>query len=542
MTRFTTPRTRGFALGLVALGAFRRADGQVGAPAPDPPPRGTPPRGTPPDGTPRARPALALEDVVRRALVENPDLRVSRLTVDAARGAALSAASVFDMQLQANAQSQHANNLLYTTKLTSVLATTQTYSVGVAKRLRAGGIVLTPQLNMVQSATPGVGQALSSASATLGVVVPLARDRGGVLSRVGEIAAGLEADATSWDARQTASSAVLQAVDAYWAYLAAQRRRDVSVASEARAASILEDTRALVKADERPPADLVQLRGNVATQAAARIAAEQAVVEAWQQLALLLALPPDVVANPPAPSTDFPAWSAGGSGDSVSVADAAGRALVPQALRARADVTAAGTRAEEAQRSAAALATAFRPQIDLSAQFGYSGLEPGQGFGHVVGPLYRNTSPLNATVLLSYHLPLANDDARGRALQADASFEQARVARREVTRRAAMGVVVAAEALRRARLSLGEYQRSTALAQETVTNERRKFQLGTSTVLDLIYAEDALTNAQLAEAGGRQQYAAAIVRLRYETGSLVVNDGPSAHVPLDALLRAPDLP
>ena len=532
MTRFTTPRTRGLALGLLALGAWRRAEGQVVATAHDPAPQ----------GSPSGRPALALEDAVRRALVDNPDLRSGRLTVDAARGAALSAASVFDMQVQASAQSQHANNLLYTTKLTSVLANTQTYSLGVEKRLRAGGVVLTPQLNMVQSATPGLGPALSSASATLGIVVPLARDRGGVLSRVGEITAGLEADATSWDARQTASTAVLQVVDAYWAYLAARRRRDVSVASEARAASILDDTRALVKADERPLADLVQLRGNVATQAAARIAADQAVVESWQQLALLLALPPDVVANPPTPSTDFPAWSAGDGGDSVSVAGAVSRALVPQALRARDDVTAASTRAEEAQRTALALASAFRPQIDLSTQLGYTGLEPGQGFGHVVGPLYRNTSPLNATVLLSYHLPLANDDARGRALQADASLDQARLAQREVTRRAAMGVVVAAEALRRARLGLAEFQRSTALAQQTVTNERRKFQLGTSTVLDLIYAEDALTNALLSEAGGRQQYATAIVRLRYETGTLVVDHGPSAHVPLDALMRAPALP
>jgi outer membrane protein TolC len=59
------------------------------------------------------------------------------------------------------------------------------------------------------------------------------------------------------------------------------------------------------------------------------------------------------------------------------------------------------------------------------------------------------------------------------------------------------------------------------LSRTTVENEERKFQLGMSTLFDVIQAEDQLTSALLSRISTQQRFAAARARLAFETGALV---------------------
>jgi outer membrane protein len=233
--------------------------------------------------------------------------------------------------------------------------------------------------------------------------------------------------------------------------------------------------------------------------------------------------PEDVMALPAA-ADSFP-HPAPFDPDSAALA-----ALVRSALAHRADLAAAGRRTRSAEAQVQGARSALKPRLDLALSAGYAGLVTGQGVGSFVQPLYRNVPGLSASVGLQYELPVANTAARGQAVQAGAALREQQVSERDLARRVASGVVVAAEGLRRSALSLAEADEEVRLYATTLENERRKSQLGASTLLDVLTAADGLTGAMLNVVSSRQSYAVSVATLRYETGTLAVGGpaGPAA--------------
>jgi outer membrane protein TolC len=93
-------------------------------------------------------------------------------------------------------------------------------------------------------------------------------------------------------------------------------------------------------------------------------------------------------------------------------------------------------------------------------------------------------------------------------------------------------------------LSAGE---AASLYRAAVGDEWEKLQIGLSTIVDLILTEDRLTQSLLDEIDARLNYATAVARLRFETGTLVGDSGsdrpdPARAVDLERLTRAPSPP
>ncbi|MEO8624656.1 MAG: TolC family protein [bacterium] len=490
---------------------------------------------------------LSLNDAVERALRDDPAIRISAQAAEVALGLAISTHAAYDATVRTSVSHIRDNGLRVVTPTTSgvdpsiasALTSSVTSVLSAQQYLPWAGLTVSPQVSMTSAGTPGA-LAQSRATAALAVTVPLARDRGGMLQRSAEGAAYAEVDATGHDLRQASASGVFQVVTAYWAYVGAQRRLDVFIVAEDRAKRNLVQTTALVAADERPAADLVQLRGNVASKMSARISAEQAVLEAWRSLAALIGVGDLDIANTPKASTEFPALPAKSNIRPAASANET-QALVNDALIRRADFAAASTRIHELEMSVRASDHLARPVIDVVAQFGYNGLEQGWGVQQFVSPLYRNRSPLNATVQLVYQFAAANTFAAGQARQAAAGLETQHESQRSIERSITTGVIVSIDGLRRSIQSSEASHLSTEAAQQTVDNELRKFRLGTSTVFDIILAEDNLTNALLGDVAGLQGYATAIARAQYEMGTLVTGERKVPTVNVAGLLQAPSI-
>jgi outer membrane protein TolC len=395
-------------------------------------------------------------------------------------------------------------------------------------------MMVSPEVSLTQlQPSTAAGLVTNRAAASLSVLMPLLRNRGGGMARASERSAEGEYDATLLDLRYTIASGVYDAVVAYWGYLAAAKRLEVYAGSEQRAARMVEETRALVRAEERTAADLQQVRANLATKRVTRISAEQSLIEARQQLGLAMGVPAEAIMTLALPSTEFPAlrWD-------TSRAPPTAR-WVTDAIGHRADLAAAARRREAAQVTLDASQRDVRPQLDLSATIGYAGLERGTGVDQFFAPLAHNRSGLNSSVQLGYQFPITSAAARGRALQAASAYEQRRIAYDDLSRRISAGVAVAAEALRHSLLGLKESEDAVTLSRATVESEKRKLQLGMSTLFDVIQAEDALTNALLAEITGQRNYAVAIASLRFQIGTLVPLDGDRAVVNVDELVTPP---
>jgi outer membrane protein TolC len=497
---------------------------------------------------------LTLADALRTALDRNPQLQQARQQVRAGRGGVAAADAAFDPRVRTTVASNRLSDLSFAPVTSAatladarVVTTRQQaldYRLSVEKQFRHGA-VLVPEIGVSQVGVAGFAAAPANrASAGLNLVVPLARNRLGGVVTAGRRSAEAGLDAARADARHAAVQTAFETAAAYWDYAAAGERLAALRYAEQRAGALVQEAVELVRADAQPAATLQQFRGNLASKRAQRLAAEQAVAEARQRLGVVLGLgPADIAGLPPArlggpPAAAAPA--APGPPDAAGVEQRSARwaaDALGAALARRPDVRAAAARREAAAERVSAAASELRPRADLTVGVSYAGLTRGGGVNGFFSPLGGAMPGVNSVVQLQYELPARNLLARGRAEQADAALEQARIAERDLARQVEAALPVAAAGVERGRLALADAAEAVRLAREVVENEKQKFKLGVSTQIDVIYAEDALVSALLAEVGARRGLAAAVGALRFHAGDLAAaGEDPAA---LAAALAAP---
>ncbi|HSU14670.1 TolC family protein [Longimicrobium sp.] len=461
-------------------------------------------------------PGLTLAQALASATERSGGVRQAREQLSAARGGALAASGAFDPTVTSFVTSTRDNQLRWSGAGADAVQPSRAlgvrYGVALERQFRSG-LVVSPGIEATRKEfSPDATGRNSTASASLVVGMPLLRGAGGQLAAP-ERAAGALAGAARADLMHAASVGALEAARAYWAYAAAAERLEVQRQAEERSRRLVEQTRILVSAQERAQADLNPLLAALASRQAARSAAEQDLAEARRTLGLAMGVDGDSIALLPLPSTPLPV---GGPG-----APLAADALVAQAVARRMDLAAA-RQAAGAQRVLADAAQAgTRPRLDLQLSVGYTGAVPGESWSSLVTPFYRDLNTWSASLEVSWQAALRNATAAGTAAQTRAVQRQGEVAAQELEREIRSGVAVAAQALRHGQAELERADEAVTLSRTSVENEERKFQLGMSTLFDIIQSEDALTSALLSRISAQERFADARARLAYETGALV---------------------
>lgn len=471
---------------------------------------------------------LGLAQVVKATLSASPELKLAATRVEIADGALTVSRAVFDLLLTTTATASRTNPV--DSMGAPAVEKDLVYTAG-AQRLLRNGVLVTSELLLTRSLlSHSLGRDI--ADVRLGVSIPLLRDRGGASSAAAEQAAATDHEAARSGLRHTAAQQVLAAVAAYWDYRAASERLEVSRSSEARADRMVEQTRALVEADERTPADLIQLRGNAASKRVARIAAEQDLINTRTTLGLAMGLPADATAALPPPATGFP-----GPGGGAGRLDAS--RLVEQAYQRRADLAAADQDTRSASIRLEAARSDLRPRLDLVLNTGYRATEVDDGIERFFLTVNQREPRLEGLVELRLELPLANSAARGHVVQSSATQEQRDIARDDLRRRIAAGVTLGLEAVAHAEAAMLESAEAVRLFEAGVQAVQRKFQVSAATLFDLIQAQDALTGALLSQVQSQRDYAVAIAALRFQSGLLVEGDRDAFQVPVADLVTPP---
>jgi outer membrane protein len=455
---------------------------------------------------------VSLGEVVTAFFAHNTELKLAAADAELARAVLLTAGEPFDAVLAATLSGAQEQSFAEATDRGQEVHTLQ-LGVGLSKRLRAG-VVLAPEVTTSRTRMEGDPTLnVAATSAQLRLLIPLLRDRSGVLTEGPEDAARRFHAASLAEARHAAALGLLRAATAYWDYLTAGRRLEVLASSEARAERTAQETGALVKADERTRTDQIQAQGHLAARRASRIAAEQELIAAWEILAAVTGVTRNDVATVPSAATDFPAPGQQPSADSLGRWQDAGRA-------GRDDLQAARWRLAGADRARAAASNELVPRLDLEMSGGYQSRERDRAWNRLA-PFYGQAPGAQAQVSLRFELPVVRSGPRGRIGQADAAHERQRLLHRHVERSITNGVAVATETVRRSQLALRESELAVDLLGQTVDNERQKFRLGFSTLFAVIQAEEQLTSTLLARIAGQRSFAVALARLRYETGTLL---------------------
>jgi outer membrane protein TolC len=453
---------------------------------------------------------LTLDDAVRRAIENNPDLAVVRLgtEVEAARvGESRGAfAPVFSTQVGRSSIASPPSNLLSGER--GVDVDDWFSSTGVRQRVPWGSgtwslswdTSRTTTNNPITSFDPSFQSGFQAAFSQ-----PLLRDR--AIDSVRHQYAVAKRNQESSDLRfqETVVQTVAAVKQAYWTLKATRANVAVQERSLELARELARENKVRVDAGQVPPLDLVQAEVEVAQRRENLIRANTDADDAEDALRRLIVQPDDVAF-----------WRV--RLDAIEEPSALGAppdidAAVARALNERYDLARAGHELENARDTVAFLDNQRLPDVRLETSYRGNGLGGtqflrGDGFpGPVIGTRNRGYDSALGQVFTNdyptWSFGLTVNYPLGRSYEA-ASFARAQVERRQVTQRISSLRVEAAETVRRA----GRQIRSTAerveaararamLAQERLTSEQRRFEAGLSTTFLVTQAQRDLLEADV---------------------------------------------
>jgi outer membrane protein TolC len=500
--------TAAFALATALIASA--ANAQTNAPAPDEQPG------------PTLR--LTLDDAVRRAIENNPELAIVRLATDveAARVDESKAAFVptFSTTVGRSSATTPPSNLLLGDR--GVDVSDLFSSTGVRQRIPWGSGTWSVSWDTSRTAT---NNPISSFDPSLqsGFQVafsqPLLKDRAIDDARHQYIIAKRNQESSDLRFQEAAVQTVAAVKQAYWTLKASVANVTVQQRSLELAQELARQNKVRVTAGQIPPLDLVQAEAEVAQRRENLIRARTIAEDAEDALRRLIVDPSDVTfwqlhldptqeptAIGPAPDVD---------------------AAVARALSDRYDLARARNQLENARTTVGFFQNQRLPDVRFETSYRGNGLSgtqflraggfPGSiigtrdlGYGDALGQVFTNDYPTwSLGVTVSYPLGRSYDEA---------SLARAEVESRQAEQRIASVRVQAAEAVRRA----GRQIRSTAervetaragatLAQERLDAEQRRYEVGLSTTFLVTQAQRDLLEAQVSLLQTALDYESAIV-------------------------------
>ena len=467
---------------------------------------------------------LTLDEALRRAVENNPDLAIVRLgtEVDAARVAESRGAfaPVFSTQLGRSSSASPPANLL--SGDAGVDVDDWFSSTGVRQRLPWGAgtwslswdTARTTTNSPISSFDPSLQSGFQFAFSQ-----PLLRDRAIDSTRYQYAIARRNQETSELRLRETVAQTIAAVKQAYWTLKATRANVAVQQRSLELAQELARENKVRVDAGQIPPLDLLQAEAEVAQRRESVIRVTAAADDAEDALRRLIVDPDDTgfwqVRLEPVEEPTLPAASPD--------VDAA----VAKALNQRYDLARAGHELENARTTVSFLDNQRLPDVRLETsyrgnglggtQFLRSGGFPGvitgtrsRGFDDALGQVFTNDYPTwSLGVTINYPL--------GRSQEA-ASFARAEVERRQATQRIASLRVQAAETVRRAgrqvhstRERVDAARASARLAQERLTSEQRRFEVGLSTTFLVTQAQRDLVEAEVNVLRTGLEYESALV-------------------------------
>lgn len=491
-------------------------------------------------------PPLDLLEALQSTLANQPALHIEEQQVVSSRAARRQASGEFDTVVESTVSQNRINNPLTLFNqeeagLLGIMTNNQVSNVTSvdvgATKLYRNGVSVSPNL-LATRTTDNIYDIGGTNLTTLAfkVDVPLLRGRGRDVVAATETAAGIEVEASLLDLNQTISSLLSSTALSYWNAVAAAKNLKVAEGSEDRGKIYVDNVQTLIKAGRVPQAEGNQVNANLATRSAARIAAEQNLLAARQQLALAMGLSTDQMESVGMPIEDFPV----DDGQTLAVLNTHPLSqFYDLALAHRADYLAAKKREVEEKTLVTPARKALLPQLNLNLSTGYSSLDEGTGVGNFFSSPGRAPRGPDVGVGVTYQFPPSNNTAYGALMQAQSNLRQAELRTLQTSQGIMAAVVTAVGGVRNAALQLQRTQEAVAASQAALDGEREKYRLGVGQLVDVLTMEDRLTVAQQSQVSAELGYALALTQLRFATGSIVEPDKAVQSVDRDVFFSVP---
>ncbi len=462
---------------------------------------------------------LTLADALRSTLLRHPLLRIQEQQVIAQQGALQQAKGQFDTNLAADASQRHSYLPLTAYEafqyaqfdlvpITSASTYTSQIGLGVTKELR-NGILLTPSITatrLTDNLTNRGG--ISQGQIEFAVTIPLLRGRGRAVVTAQETSSALQLKAAMAEVNETITGLLATVASSYWNVVAATKQVELLRGSESRTRTLVESIQSLIDADRLPRADVFSVKADMAAREANRLAGEQRLVEARQQLAVDMGLDASAVSKLPEVTTEFPAEL---SLDQLPAGADALERYIELAIDQRPELAAQKQRLQASRIIAGASRNALKPELDVTIGTGVSGLDEGSNLGDYLFSPAHSARGEDLRGGITYRFPPARDAAAGALKQATAAAAQEDLQYREIARKTAAAVGPALSGIRSDVLQLRRMRESVQLYRNSLDAEQEKLSMGAGSILNTIATEDRLTGALQGEIQAELDYAQMLV-------------------------------
>ncbi len=465
-------------------------------------------------------------------LKNNLTIRGGELSIDRAKANTIVQGSIFDYQLISSASaSQNKENLFEVDPRNDILsgkleAFNSDFSIGLQRKFRSG-LYANLSLDYSQASdnypfnrfNQEVGSGVSDhkVSTTLSLTQPLLKGRGEKNVAVVEKVSILNLESAENNYRATNSIEFLQMGVAYWQYLGAYKSLIIYEENEQRVRNVLQNTIELVKADKKPASDLYQIQADLASQERQTKQAEQSLHNTRLNLGRTIGLDEKESQKIGIPQNEFPEIFDTSFNEDINI-----EKLMSSAVANRADIKSYETILEGLELQLASAKNNLKPQLDLTGFVNYGGMNMGNGIDYTFNT-FTNKQGSNYLLGLKLNLQLSlnNKYAKGSFLQSKTTLAEQQVSYENLKNNTNINVNITFHNLINSVSILEKASESLELYKKVFANEEEKFHNGMTTLLNLLLLQERLTYSQLEYIRSQQQFAIAIINLRYETGTLL---------------------
>ena len=144
------------------------------------------------------------------------------------------------------------------------------------------------------------------------------------------------------------------------------------------------------------------------------------------------------------------------------------------------------------------------------------------GFGTVLGQVFGRNFP-NYSAGVSLTMTLRNRSTQADLITDQLNYRQQQLQDRQLHNSIKLNVINAQTAVRQARAAWETSVEARKLQEQTLAGTQRKYELGTSTILDVVITQRDTTTRELAEVDARSQYNRARINLQSILGTVLTD-------------------
>jgi outer membrane protein len=464
---------------------------------------------------------LRLEDIIAVAVRQSPDLERARIDVEAARAELLRAEGIKDVRVAAQA-----NGALFRPGPDDPNPSfdTQHLEVSVSRALPTGGTLgvtaAADRSNVTQVLANNMVAATERIAVQLGIRLfqPLLRGAGPTAFEAPIRQAARQRDAAALAREARARDLVVSLATAYWQVAFTRRQLEIRTATLDLSQKQLQYTEAGIRAEKVARSELLAVQQAIAIRRQDVIAGEQEIYERSVALRQLggLEIGPEALE---VKTQVLP--------DKIQAPALELAAVLRAAFEHSAELASLEAARRAAEIAVAAADNAARSRLDLDVTAGpLGGYRPGgtqvaddEADSTLSGAV--NDPGYQVTGTLTFERAIERRGERGGQAAARAALSRAKLDERDGRARLALRATRAVQRANAAlaRIALGE--QAIGLAEQNVTAEQKRFELGKTTNFEVVRRQDELEQARLRHAAAIADYLAVRADLDGLSGAIL---------------------